>query len=199
MSITAAQARPILPVDYRGPVVHENLDAIEAPAHVVIIDGILDADQRLETAEVLSAIERGILVDGASSTGALLAVELEHAGMNGHGRVFETLRALRQHSATLDLQELVTALYVAGEFMQLTIPLVEALAYCHKAGLGMERLTALARALCGLPLEARSWVNIQDVAAQSGVILPSALSRVNTKHDDARALLESIAAPYSSK
>lgn len=192
LSLGAAEVRDILDADYRGPIVRGDLDAIGPWQQVVIIDGILDADQRLGIPEVVEALDRGVSIYGASSMGALLAAQLGHAGIKGRGQVFETLRALRQQSEHLDLQELIMALYTSERFEQLTVPLIEPIVYCRKLGFSIEQLKKIAHAFCEIPLDARSWNNIKAVAENEGVILPGTCSLTSTKYHDACELLEVI-------
>ncbi|MBP6018032.1 MAG: hypothetical protein KA735_00945 [Burkholderiaceae bacterium] len=192
LSLGAAEARSILDADYRGPIVRGDLNAIGPQQQVVIIDGILDADQRLGIQEVLEALDRGVSIYGASSLGALLAVQLEHTEIKGRGQVFETLRALKQHSEHLSLQELIMTLYTSERFEQLTVPLIEPIAYCRKLGFSMKRLRKIARAFCEIPLDVRSWNNIKVVAENEGLILPDTPLLMNSKHHDACELLKSL-------
>ncbi|MGY0561117.1 hypothetical protein ACW7G2_10425 [Luteimonas sp. A277] len=56
-SLDEAEARGTLDADYRGPVMAGDLDAITSPAHVLIIDGILDVGRRLAIAEAERALQ----------------------------------------------------------------------------------------------------------------------------------------------
>lgn len=153
----------------------------------------MDADQRITNQEVIDALERGVSIWGASSMGALLAVQLQHEdGIRGHGRVFETLRALKQHDERLPLEELIMALYTREHFERLTIPLIEPIAYCQGLGCGIEDLARLGRAFCDIPLEARSWSHFRNVAKNEGVILPATPPSTNSKYRDARELLDIV-------
>lgn len=60
---------------------------------IVLIDGYFEHTRSVWHKEVLWALARGIRVYGASSLGALRAVELAPFGMVGVGRVFEWFRA----------------------------------------------------------------------------------------------------------
>jgi hypothetical protein len=61
-------------------------------ARIVIIDGYFDQVPSVMHKEILYALERGIVVLGSSSMGALRAAELHAFGMVGVGRVFELYR-----------------------------------------------------------------------------------------------------------
>jgi hypothetical protein len=64
-------------------------------ARIAIIDGYFERMAAVWHKEILYALERGILVYGASSMGALRAAELHPYGMIGVGRVFADYRAGR--------------------------------------------------------------------------------------------------------
>ena len=81
LSIDATEAAHILDADYRGPVMAGSLDALEPPADVLIIDGMLESGSRLDPGEAERALSRGIRLAGAASLGAVLAGRLEHRGL----------------------------------------------------------------------------------------------------------------------
>ena len=68
---------------------------VEAGEHAVvgIIDGVFDQHLAVSPREILLALSAGIIVIGGGSMGALRAVELEGAGVQGVGQVFEWYRA----------------------------------------------------------------------------------------------------------
>lgn len=69
------------------------LRVVEAGATLVgIIDGYFDHVPSVWHKEILLAMERGVVVCGAASMGALRAAELASFGMTGVGRVFEMFR-----------------------------------------------------------------------------------------------------------
>lgn len=59
---------------------------------IVLIDGYFEHSRSVWHKEILWALSRGVRVYGASSLGALRAVELETFGMVGVGRIFEWFR-----------------------------------------------------------------------------------------------------------
>ncbi len=187
LSLAAAEAKQILDADYRGPVVQGDLDAITSPALVVIIDGILDCDQRLPRAEVARALDRGLVIHGVSSLGAVLAVELEHKGLKGSGRIYEVLRDL-----DADLPNLIAALYTADQLKPLTTPLINAVVYCSEQGTGAGSLDAVVHELSRIPLDARSWERIGDAAARAGMKLPAEACLMDVKREDAINLLQAL-------
>ena len=64
----------------------------DPPPAIGIVDGEFFQSFAISTQEILLYLERGVPVFGASSIGALRAVELEAYGMTGVGQVFEMFR-----------------------------------------------------------------------------------------------------------
>lgn len=182
LSLSVDEAREILGAEYRGPIRKGDLDAIAAPATVVIIDGVLDENKRLPTSEALEALRRGVALYGASSTGALLAVDLARDGMEGFGRVFDFLRWFPD-----DKQDLVALLYVEGDDQPVTVPLINIVLACQD--IGSSEVGALMRTLVSIPLHDRTWDSINSALSKVGFSLPRAIRKTDAKRDDARALL----------
>jgi hypothetical protein len=89
-SLPVEEARVILDADYRPPVKRGDIAAIPPEVDVVgIIDGVLLNDAAVGHREILSLLDRGVKVFGASSMGALRAAELADFGMVGIGRIYE--------------------------------------------------------------------------------------------------------------
>jgi len=93
-SLPVSEAMAILDADYRPPVKRGDVDPLlaQAPPAIGIIDGEFFQSLAISPKEVLRAIETGVPTFGASSMGALRAVELEPHGMVGVGEVFERYR-----------------------------------------------------------------------------------------------------------
>ncbi|MDW5562548.1 MAG: TfuA-related McrA-glycine thioamidation protein [Methanomassiliicoccus sp.] len=88
-SLELERAREILDADYRPPVKRGDLMALPPEVDTVgIIDGVLLTDAAVGHREILSLLDRGVKVYGASSMGALRAAELSDLGMIGIGRIF---------------------------------------------------------------------------------------------------------------
>lgn len=91
-SLPVADAKKILPdAKYLPPIRRGDLDNIKKPAGVtaVIIDGVFHHNLAVSVVEVRSFLGKGGIVYGASSMGALRAVELKPLGMIGIGRIYE--------------------------------------------------------------------------------------------------------------
>ncbi|MBZ3935625.1 TfuA-related McrA-glycine thioamidation protein [Methanimicrococcus blatticola] len=91
-SLDLKTARSLLPsADFRPPASRGDLEkaAAENPDIICLIDGVFFEQCSVGHREILSALNKGIFVAGASSMGALRASETESFGMVGIGNVFE--------------------------------------------------------------------------------------------------------------
>jgi hypothetical protein len=93
-SLPKHQARQILDARYYPPASKGDIYKIIASGvkAIILIDGIFHSRPSVWHRELVQAIEEGIQVFGASSMGALRAVELEPFGMVGCGTVFQWYR-----------------------------------------------------------------------------------------------------------
>lgn len=97
-SLPVSQARAVLPeASYRPPARRGDLLAAlkEKPAIVGIIDGQFLQSLAVSPLEIFAALQAGTLVLGASSMGALRAVEMAPFGMIGVGTIFRWYRDAR--------------------------------------------------------------------------------------------------------
>lgn len=95
-SAPLAEARQNLDAVYLPPVRQGDvyrLVSLRKPSVIAIIDGYFNQVPAVWHKEILWALDLGVEVFGASSMGALRAVELETFGMQGVGRIFEAYRA----------------------------------------------------------------------------------------------------------
>lgn len=91
-SLDLQTARSLLPnADFRPPASRGDLEkaAAENPNIICLIDGVFFEQCSVGHREILSALNKGICVIGASSMGALRASETESFGTIGVGKVFE--------------------------------------------------------------------------------------------------------------
>jgi hypothetical protein len=92
-SLTLADARAILPAaEFRPPVAQGDVYSLLGPGQpdaIGIIDGVFYQDLPVWHKEIISALERGVAVYGASSMGALRAAECGPFGMIGVGAIYE--------------------------------------------------------------------------------------------------------------
>ncbi len=93
-SLDRATAEAILPAEYRPPARRGDVyRAAKEGARVIgLIDGVFFQDSAVAHKEVLSVLEMGVAVVGASSMGALRAAELYPFGMEGVGEIFRQYR-----------------------------------------------------------------------------------------------------------
>lgn len=120
-SLCAKEACTFLDADYRPPARHSDVlrAARERPPLIGLIDGVFLSSLPPSPMEVLEALRCGVPVMGASSLGALRAVELEPYGMIGIGRIFEMFRR-RQ----LIADDEVALVFSPDDFRALSEPLV---------------------------------------------------------------------------
>lgn len=120
-SLHPERAKALLDATILPPIKRGDLDRVYAwkPAVVGIIDGEFYQSLAVSPKEILPFLEAGVAVYGASSMGALRAVELRKCGMIGVGRVFRLFR-----SGILDADDEVALAYSPSSFEALSEPLV---------------------------------------------------------------------------
>lgn len=97
LSLPFDEARQILDshddveVIYKRPIKRGDLghDIKENPDIIGIIDGVFHQNSSVGHKEILNVINKGVIVVGSSSMGALRASELDTLGMTGIGYVYE--------------------------------------------------------------------------------------------------------------
>jgi TfuA protein len=94
-SLHPDRAKALLSVTVLPPIKRGDLGQLAdtKPAAIGIIDGEFYQSLAVSPKEILPFLEAGVRVYGASSMGALRAVELRHCGMIGVGRVFRLFRS----------------------------------------------------------------------------------------------------------
>lgn len=95
-TLAVETARQELDATYLPPAAHGDIYRATLrqppPRAIGLIDGYFRQQPAVRHKEILWAMSRGIHVFGAASMGALRAAELADFGMNGVGRIFESLR-----------------------------------------------------------------------------------------------------------
>ena len=124
-SLGAAEARGICPdAEFHPPIRFGDLYALggDPPGQVLIVDGVFHGDTPVWQREILQAMQAGWQVLGASSMGALRALELEPYGMIGLGTVFEWYRTGR-----IEGDDEVALMHGVAEtgYRALSLPLVD--------------------------------------------------------------------------
>lgn len=114
------EASRILDVDYLPPICRGDLGRLPENVKVVgIIDGEFFQKLAVSPKEIISTLDRGVRVFGASSIGALRASETHRYGTVGVGRIFTMFR-----DGVLDEDDEVALIYDAETFRSLSVPLV---------------------------------------------------------------------------
>lgn len=130
-SLAIERARQILYAEFRPPVCRGDLDRLldNPPRLVGLVDGEFFQSLSVSPKEVVRLLERGVTVMGASSMGALRAVETSAYGAVGIGRIFRLFRA-----GEIDGDDEVAVTYCRETNRTLSEPLV-----CIRIALGDAR------------------------------------------------------------
>ena len=124
-SLGLEEARSLCPAaELRPPIRFGDLYALtcESPGQVLIIDGVFHDTTPVWQREILHVLQAGWQVLGASSMGALRALELEAYGMVGLGTVFEWYR-----NGRIEGDDEVALMHGVAEmgYQPLSLPLVD--------------------------------------------------------------------------
>jgi hypothetical protein len=121
-SLDHADAAGVIDARFLPPVARGDVDALLAggvPDAIGIVDGRFFQSLAISPKEVLRAIDAGCRVYGASSMGALRAVELAPYGMVGVGQIFEMYR-----DEVIDADDEVAMIFDETSLRTLSDPLV---------------------------------------------------------------------------
>jgi hypothetical protein len=112
-SLDQASARALLPANYYPPVRMGDIYRLSTCGArlIVIIDGVFHGTSPVWQREIIAALTNGCTVVGASSMGALRAIELEAFGMIGLGTIVEWYR-----SGRIEGDDEVALQHADGEF-----------------------------------------------------------------------------------
>lgn len=203
-SLPLAEARKLLDADYRPPAQAGDLylATLERPAAICLIDGVFEAVPAVWRKEILYALTEGIPVFGASSMGALRAVELQPFGMRGVGRVFEAFASGEIEDD--DEVALIHAPRQAG-YRPLSEPLVNIREVLQRAVSASVVSPAAKVQLVAIAKQQfypeRNWNRITALGAQEGVSTAEierllafiAAEEIDVKREDALSLLRYMA------
>jgi ribosomal protein S12 methylthiotransferase accessory factor len=192
-SLPREEAQGILAAEYRPPVRRGDLEQLVPGTVVGIIDGVFEQDLAVSPAEIHRAVQRGVVVFGGSSMGALRAAEVH--GVKGVGQVYQWVR-----DGTVSRDDEVALLFDPLRHRPITVPTV-----CVR--FSAERLRRMgtleadtARAL----IDAAERLSFKDrtyprILAEAGLSeradsedLIAMLSAQDIKRSDAQAVLEAI-------
>ena len=204
-SLHPDEARTLIDATILPPIQRGDLKRVTAlkPRTVGIIDGEFYQRLAVSPKEILPLLESGVKVYGASSMGALRAVELAKFGMVGVGRVFRLFRA-----GVLDADDEVALAFDPSTYEAVSEPLVNtryALRAAVRGGI-LDRTEAAAileefkaayfpdRTRSLLYRLARQRMG-NERCGQLKQFLETGVR--NVKHDDARMMIETMRAANS--
>lgn len=192
-SMKPAEAEQILDADYRPPIRRGDLSTIEPGRVVAIIDGVFEQDLAVSPAEILSALDRGIVIYGGGSMGALRAAEVP--GVVGVGRIYSWYR-----TGVVTRDDEVALLFEDDTYRPLTVPTVNvryAIERLSAPGtIDRETAERLLAAALSLPFKARTYRAILKAAGLDHRLDSSDLISMLGCHDlknlDAHSVLEAV-------
>jgi len=171
-SISRQEVEALPGVEWRPPVSQGDVyrGAQTAPDAIAIIDGYFEGAPSVWHKEILWAMSRGIHLFGASSMGALRAVELHQFGMRGVGEIFDHFR-----DGILEDDDEVAVLHGPAElnYPSASLAMVNArksiTAAMEASVIGQtvaESLVALAKSIF---YQRRQWTKVFALARESGI------------------------------
>ena len=201
-SLGLAEARALCPdAEFHPPVRFGDLYALggEPPGTVLLIDGVFHEYTPVWQREILQALQDGWQVLGASSMGALRALELEPYGMIGLGAIFQWYRAGR-----IEGDDEVALMHGIAEmgYLPLTLPLVdvrhELAALEAEGALLPDRAASILSAFKRMGHEARTKNALLALAEAHGADVAAVRDRLSDpmqglKAEDARLALRVLA------
>ena len=120
-SLDLAAAKKILSAHFLPPARRGDLlTAAERGATIIgLIDGVFHQESAVARREILTAIKKGVKVVGASSMGALRAVEMDTLGMVGVGEIYRMYK-----SGELESDDEVALVFDPSSGLALSEPLI---------------------------------------------------------------------------
>jgi ribosomal protein S12 methylthiotransferase accessory factor len=193
-SFPVDEARTVLLADYRSPIKRGDLETIESGRVVALIDGVFDQDLAVSPREVKSAVERGVVVFGGASMGALRAAEVP--GVVGVGKVYGWYR-----DGVINRDEEVALLFDPFSGQAQTLPAVNvrfALSrLCSLGTITSATANRLLTATLSMSFRERTPGNIVIAAGlgnrHDSADLAAMLVAHDLKRQDAQDLLEAVA------
>jgi ribosomal protein S12 methylthiotransferase accessory factor len=192
-SMPVTDARRVVDADFRPPVRRGDLAQIPAGQVVGIIDGVFEQRLAVSLSEVHTAVERGVVVYGGASMGALRAAEVP--GVIGIGLVYSWYR-----DGIITRDDEVALLFDEQRLTPLTVPTVN----IRYAVDRLQRMGTIDAATAGslldaalrLPFKERTYRRIARSAGLldrlDGEDLVAMLRSHDLKYRDAQTVLEAI-------
>jgi hypothetical protein len=168
------------------------------PRAIALVDGVFESQPSVWHQELRVAMAEGVTVFGASSMGALRAVELAPSGMIGVGSVF---RAYQEGRLVDDADVALLHADAEHDHRPLTVPLVNVISQAEAAldarVLGLREARALVEAARAIHYKDRRWPAIFDALGwpKGKRDAFDAYRRAHprdVKADDARACLRAV-------
>jgi ribosomal protein S12 methylthiotransferase accessory factor len=186
-------ARNILVANYCRPIRRGDLAEVPPGAVVAMIDGVFEQTLAVSPREVHEAVERGVVVFGGGSMGALRAAEVP--GVIGVGRVFEWYR-----DGVITRDDEVAILFAEYSDHALTVPSVNVRfaveRLCRMGTINSTTGNALVVAALSIPYKERTYRSILERAGILGRSdshdLIAMLEAHDLKYRDAQAVLEAV-------
>lgn len=187
------EALQIIDADYRPPVKRGDLLDVLPGTIVAIIDGVFGQNLSVSPREIQDAINRGVVIFGGSSMGALRAAEVPT--VNGIGRVYEWYR-----DKIITRDDEVALLFHPESHVALTVPTVNVRfaveRLCSMGTIDNSLGEKLILAATELHFKKRTYTNIFQ---QAGILnrndsndLIAMLTTHDIKYRDAKAVLEAV-------
>lgn len=195
LEVTRLLDATVLPPVKRGDLA--TLAALN-PEIIAIIDGEFFQGLAVSPKEILPFLEKGVRVYGASSMGALRAVELARFGMIGVGRVFRLFR-----SGLLNSDDEVALTYCPWSYAPVSEPLVNT-RYTLRAAVRTRILTRVEAGVILTKLKAAYFpdrtrasllsISCAVLGSERTLVLRDFLAghSTNVKQDDARLLIDEL-------
>jgi hypothetical protein len=119
-SIAEAEVRQLAACAHAPPIKRGDLATVDDYDVFVILDGEFGQNMSVSPKEILAILDRGKIVIGAASMGALRASELDRSGMVGVGWVYDHFRrcAVRRDAD-------VALVYSPFDYKPMTVPMVD--------------------------------------------------------------------------
>ncbi len=190
-TLPLATARRYLSATYLPPVRRGDLAKLPPGTKIVgIVDGVFHQNLAVSPKEILALLDRGVQVYGASSIGALRAVETNLYGMKGLGKIFHMYR-----DREIDADDEVAVAYDPATDRAVSEPLVN-IRFALRDAVAKE---VIARAeadeiigrLKSIYYPERSYQVVESICPALAPFLNA--MRPDQKRDDALLLLRTIA------
>lgn len=162
-SLGVKAAREIVRADFWPPARQGDVfrALVKRPRAIALIDGVFEGAPSVWHHELRAAIAAGVTVFGASSMGALRAVELRDEGMIGIGKIFEGYAG---GSLTDDGDVALLHADKSHGFKAMTLPLVNVIATLEKAqhakALSAREANAVLKAARSIFYQDRKWSSV---------------------------------------